>query len=148
MSETPIGRPMSGNDPIVRGFNTVIVPAGQYSEELFNKLDHKSAYRVKTKRENNPEFHNLVMVTLADLYDNQEVFQSKEVHRIQVKLSIGWVYEQPVFNQDGELQLAVKPLNFFECSQDEREEFWELLKPYVDEQLGPDYLSHRASDHV
>ena len=148
MSENiPVFRPMAGNAPIVKCFNTVLVPAGQYSEELANKLNKEKAYRVKTYTETNPRFHNLVMVTLRDLWDNDPGdFKSERVFRTQIKLRIGWVEDDPIFDNDGNAQWVVRPLDLLRCKQEEKQEFYELLLPYVEERLGREYSGMAGAD--
>ena len=121
---------------LARGFQKVAVPNCERTEENFNGASTKHEYVMKFRRDQHGKFRGLVFATLQDLYDNQEEYESKDVHRMHVKLSIGWICEELLKQGNGSMTYVPKPLDLYNCSQAELEEFWALLEPYAREHLG------------
>ena len=93
-----VDAPMTLNgEPVI-----VLVAADPDSYERIAKCKKGVKYRVEPKRDNNSDFHRLVMRLLRDLYEAQEQFDSEDVHREYVKLQCGWVYEARIPSADAE----------------------------------------------
>jgi len=74
----------------------MLVAADRDSHENIQRCKRDVTYRIVPKRDNNADFHRKVMRLLRDLYENQEQFDSEDVHREYVKLQCGWVHEVAV----------------------------------------------------
>ena len=74
----------------------MLVAADRDSHENIQRCKRDVTYRIVPKRDNNADFHRKVMRLLRDLYENQEQFDSEDVHREYVKLQCGWVEEARV----------------------------------------------------
>ena len=122
-------------------YQTLLCPADKESEENIAKCKAETVYAATLKRHNNPKFQRMVERMIRDLWENQEFYESEKAHREALKIAIGWVEEQVQINKAGDLHWITKPLDFHNCSQDDREEFLELLKPYYAERLGHEALS-------
>ena len=127
----------------------VLVPSSRESEESFEKVKLNTDYSVQFKKTRSPRFHKLVMRVIRDLFENQETYSSEEVFRAVIKLSCGWVEEEPIVMGDGSTQFVVKPTNFSDWnvrdkqkdSQEiEFEKFFDKLKVIVYNRLGQEGL--------
>ena len=132
---------MSVRDALLAGFTKVIVPNCERTEEDFNRASTKHEYTMTFRRDQHGKFRGRVFATLQDLYDNQEEYESKDVHRMHVKLSIGWICEELLKQGNGSMTYVPKPLDLYSCSQADLEEFWQLLEPYAREHLGDSYTA-------
>ena len=118
----------------------VLVPSSRESEESFEKVKLNTDYSVQFKKTRSPRFHKLVMRVIRDLFENQETYSSEEVFRAVIKLSCGWVEEEPIVMGDGSTQFVVKPTNFSDCDEIEFEKFFDKLKVIVYNRLGQEGL--------